>query len=96
MTKTYDDDYLLETYRKKVESLGRPPTSKELDDDPHLPYYSTYQRRLGTRDEICQLLSLPCISQAKLNALCGHCPREPETCGEKQLECAEQAQLYYE
>lgn len=96
MTKTYDDNYLLKTYRQKAESLGRAPTSKELNDDPHLPYYSTFYRRLGTRKEICIRLGLSCISQAKINALCFHCPREPETCQEKQAECAEKAKSYYE
>ncbi len=95
MTKTYDDNYLLETYKQKAEKLGRAPTSKELDNDPLLPYYSTYYKRLGTREEICRKLGISCISKAKINALCGHCPREPEICGEKQSECAEKAHSFY-
>jgi len=58
MQLTYRREDLVESYLRKYKELGRPPTVKEINQDPAMASYWSYYRHIGLKDDICQLLNI--------------------------------------
>ena len=91
----YDEEFMLSLYRQKIEELGRPPTRDEINRDPIMPRSSTYLRRIGSQDEIKEILGIDHFRHHELKLLCQDCIYEEGQCGKKPLSCAEDAELYF-
>ncbi len=69
MQLTYRREDLVESYLRKSKELGRPPTVKEINQDPRMASYWSYYRHIGLKDDICQLLNISNIPSTIISSL---------------------------
>jgi len=92
----YSKEELIEGYFAMFRELGRPPSIREINQDSRFPSYSTYLRRLGNKQTICQNLNLPLISPKLFATFCQECLMSRETCNLDPFNCAREASLYFQ
>ena len=65
--RTYTNDELIEMLRRKIESLGRMPITKEIDDDERMPHSTTYSHRFGGYQNLLKIMGFPPTKKYKEN-----------------------------
>ena len=85
----------MESYLRKYRELGRPPTVKEINQDPKMASYWSYYRHIGLKDEICQLLNISNIPSTIYHLFCADCVFDRRSCNKNPFDCAKEAELYF-
>ena len=88
MQLTYRREDLVESYLRKYRELGRPPTVKEINQDPKMASYWSYYRHIGLKDEICQQLNISNIPSSIYHLFCADCVFDRSSCNKNPFECA--------
>ena len=95
MNLAYSREYLVASYLRKSRELGRPPTVKEINQDPEMASYWSYYRHIGLKEEICQMLNISNIPSTIYRLFCADCVFDRESCKKNPFECAKEAELYF-
>ena len=91
----YPREGLLKLFLDKCFELGRPPSAKEIDDDPNMPSQSTFHRRIGNKQELCDLLNIKNFNNRIGFNFCKDCSEDRETCGQRDVDCMADGSLYF-
>ena len=93
--KVYSDEELVYLYREKIKRDKKIPTPREINEDPELPFYSTFYRKIGGEKEIWEKVDIK-KDYDKLNSrLCLDCVHDPRACNRVYKDCKKEAKLYF-
>ena len=98
MKAVYSTNKLLDLYLDKTLKIGHFSKAKEIKEDPNMPSYITYLRKIGPTKIIKKKLKLDInkLREMKVNKqFCSDCIYNPKTCGQDVNECRKEAQLYF-
>ena len=92
---SYSEEELIYLYETKTKEKGAKLLVREINEDPHLPAYSTLYRRIGGEKEIIKRSSFTYDYLTKIQRICNDCQYQTETCGYKAIECLKGAPDYF-
>ena len=91
----YTEKEMLSLFREKSLELGRPPTQAEMKEDPLLPNYSTYWRRIGGKKKLCKESGIKFVPVTVFYKFCEDCADDPDTCEQEVKDCMKEGGLYF-